>query len=266
VAAIDANGMRQDAGRHHTVQTAIERSPVAFARLAGVLYLCIIVIGVAGEAVVRDSLIVSGNATATATNIAAGESLWRASVAGEVGYLALAVVLNLILYTFFHRVNRPVAQLAAMFNLVSISVEVVGRLMLLAPLVLVGPGSALAALEPAQRHALAYFFVRMHEYGFGLSLIFFAGVCLAWGWLIRKSGFLPGFIGWLMQLAGACYLVNSFAVLLSPALASKLFPAILLPSFVAELALCLWLLGRGIDASKWLRHADDVALASGGAR
>ena len=105
------------------MQNAIERSPVAYARLAGVFYLFIIVVGVASEVFVRDPLVVAGDATATALNVAAAETLWRASVAGQVAYLALAVVVNLILYTLLRRVNRPVAQLAAMFNVVSIAVE-----------------------------------------------------------------------------------------------------------------------------------------------
>jgi hypothetical protein len=38
------------------------------------------------------------------------------------------------------------------------------------------------------------------------------------------------------------YLINSFALLLSPSLAAILFPAVLLPAFVGELLLTLWLL------------------------
>jgi hypothetical protein len=54
-----------------------------------------------------------------------------------------------------------------------------------------------------------------------------------------------------MPLAGVCYLINSFALILAPALAHQIFPAILLPSFVGESALCLWLLLKGIDQPKW---------------
>jgi hypothetical protein len=46
----------------------------------------------------------------------------------------------------------------------------------------------------------------------------------------------------LLCLAGVSYLVNSFALLLSPKLASVLFPAVLLPAFIGEFALSLWLL------------------------
>ena len=45
----------------HEVQT----SPQIYARIGGVLYLIIIIIGTLGEAAVRNTLIVSGDATAT---------------------------------------------------------------------------------------------------------------------------------------------------------------------------------------------------------
>jgi Domain of unknown function (DUF4386) len=54
-----------------------------------------------------------------------------------------------------------------------------------------------------------------------------------------------------MQIAGACYLLNSFSLILDPALASKLFPAIMLPPFIAELSLALWLVVKGVDVPKW---------------
>ena len=49
----------------------IESSPQLYARIGGALYLIIIVIGLFGEAFVRDKLIVSGDAAATAKNIMA---------------------------------------------------------------------------------------------------------------------------------------------------------------------------------------------------
>jgi hypothetical protein len=55
----------------------------------------------------------------------------------------------------------------------------------------------------------------------------------------------------LQAIAGVCYLVNSFALILNPAFAEKLFPGILLPAFIGELSTCLWLLVRGINLSRW---------------
>ena len=59
--------------------------------------------------------------------------------------------------------------------------------------------------------------------------------------------------GVLMALAGLCYLLNSFALLLAPALASALFPFVLMPAFIGELCFALWLTFKGMDAEKWPR-------------
>lgn len=232
-----------------------ESSPGAQVRIAGALYLVIIAVGAFGQGFVRDGLVVPGDAAATAANIQASGTLWRASVSAELAYLVFAVVVDVLLYRMFRPVDRTIALLGFALNLVSISVEVIGRFMLLAPLVFLGKGAYLQAFEPAQLQGLAYAFLRLHDFGFGLALIFFGGVCLCWGYLIRRSGFMPTAIGWLMQLAGTCYLVNSYALLLSPRLAGALFPAILLPAFVAELGLALWLTFKGVDAGAW-RAAD----------
>jgi hypothetical protein len=58
-----------------------------------------------------------------------------------------------------------------------------------------------------------------------------------------------------MQIAGLSYLTNSFALILSPTLADRLFPAILLPALVGEASLCLWLLAKGVNVSKWKARA-----------
>jgi hypothetical protein len=75
------------------------------------------------------------------------------------------------------------------------------------------------------------------------------------GYLIRKSAFLPRILGIGLQIAGVCYLINSFALILSPKTANILSPAILLPPFIAELSLCLWLIIKGVDVTVWKEKA-----------
>jgi hypothetical protein len=228
-----------------------EISPQAYARIGGALYLVIIALGVFGQMFVRERLVVPGDAAATAANISASETLWRLSVTGELMYLACGLVLGFILYVLLKPVSRNVAMLGLLFNVVAIAVEVPARLHLLTALALLGDAPYLQVLEPEQRHALAYLWVRLHDYGFSVSLLFFAGVCLAFGDLIRRSGYLPWLIGVLMQIAGLCYIVNTFAFLLAPSLSAKLYPAILMPVFVAEASLCVWLLVKGVNVAKW---------------
>jgi hypothetical protein len=225
--------------------------PQVLARVGGALYLTIIVIGLFGEVFVRDKLVVSGDAVATAANIRLHESLWRFHIVTELFLLICAVVLLWILYLLLRPVNKDLALLAVFINLVSISIEAVAALALVATLFPLGNTAYLKVFAPEQLFAMATLSARLHGYGFGVSLIFFGSFCIVVGYLIFKSDYLPKTIGVLMQIAGLCYLINSVALLLSPALANRLFPAILIPSFIGEASLCLWLLVKGVDVEKW---------------
>ena len=108
----------------------------------------------------------------------------------------------------------------------------------------------------AQLQAWSYLSIRAHNYGFGVGLIFFGFECLIDGYLIIRSGYLPKILGILVQIAGVCYLINSFVMILSPSLFAKMSMAILLPPFVGELSICLWLIFKGVDLVKWKERVD----------
>ena len=229
----------------------VEASPQVLSRIGGVLYLIIIVLGLFGQGSVQERIVVPGDATATAANIRSLESLWRFGIAGELLLLICATVLTLILFALLRPVHRDLALLTVFFNLVTIAVEAAAALNLVAALFPLGNAGYLKAFEPEQLHAMASLAVRSHSYGFGVALIFFGCECLVLGYLIFRSSYLPKAIGVLMQVAGWCYLTNSFALLLAPTFASRLFPAILVPAFVGEVSLCLWLLVKGVNVEKW---------------
>ena len=231
----------------------VEASPQVLSRIGGVLYLIIIVVGLFGEAFVRDRIIVSGNATATAANIRSMESLWRFGIAAEFFLLICAVALTLIFFVLLRPVSRDLALLATFFNLVSVAVEAANDLNLLAALFPLGNAGYLKVFAPEQLYAMASLSLKSFSYGFGVALIFFGFVCLVMGYLIFRSGYLPKAIGVLMQIAGLSSLINSFALGLAPAVANRLFPAILVPAFIGEASLCLWLLVKGVNVEKWNR-------------
>jgi hypothetical protein len=226
-------------------------SPRSLWRLGGVLYLIIIVGGAFGEAFIRGRLVVAADAGATAANIVAHQSLWRVGVAAELFMLMCSVVLTMILYVLLRPVSRDLAFLAVLFNLVTIATEAINEQALLAALFPLGKAKYLMAFEPEQLHALSSLALRSYRHGFGVSLLFFGCECLVLGYLIFRSGYVPKAIGALMQLAGWCYLVNTFVLLISPTLAARIFPAILVPALVGEGALCLWLLTKGVDEGRW---------------
>jgi len=223
----------------------------SFARIGGFLYLLIIVIGVSGEALIRNSLVVAGDPSATALRILESEFLWRVGIASQLLLLVCAVALTAIWYFLLQPVNKHLALAVVCFGLVSLSVESLCALQLqetLDPLT----STALAKVASVeQRYAMSYLALSAHAKTFGVALIFFGVQCLLVGNLIRKSGYLPAILGVGMQIVGSCYLVNSFAMFLSPAVHTMLFPAILLPAFIGESAMCLWMLVKGVDIAKW---------------
>ena len=231
---------------------AFDTSPQAYARIGGALYLIIIVLGLFAEGFVSSTLIVSGDAGATAQNIMASPALWRVGVAANLIVPICAVPLLLIEYLLLRPVNRHLVLLAVLFNVVSLAMEGVSKIHLLEVTALLEEGSAYsAAFEPQQLHALVQLALKSHGAAWNLALIFFGFTCVIYGVLIFKSGYLPKAIGVLMQLAGMSYLTACFSAFFAPALADRIIPGILLPAFIGESSLCLWLLVKGVNLQKW---------------
>ncbi|HSD73996.1 MAG TPA: DUF4386 domain-containing protein [Steroidobacteraceae bacterium] len=226
-------------------------SPQPYARICGALYLYIIVAGIFAEVFVRSRLIVPADAAATATNIIANEQLFRIGFSGELLHLAFDVAVAALLYALLRPVNRIVALLAAFMRLVSDIILAAVSVSHFATLRLLADADYLKTFQPEQLQALALLALKLHGDGYNICLFFFGFACLALGYLIFRSGYLPRAIGALLALAGACYLLNSLGHFLAPPFAARLFPALFVPVFVAELSLSLWLLFKGVDAAKW---------------
>ncbi len=222
--------------------------PILKSRIAGLLYLAVIAGGLFAEIGVRQQLIVAGDPSGTALNILANESLFRAGLAINLAYLLCNIPFAVLFFEIFKPVNSMLARLMMMGILVTTAIEAANLFHMLDALDHL-TGSFQTGLTLAQRHDLAYASLQGFASGFAVSLAFFGGVCLLYGWLIFESRFLPGLIGVLITLAGICYLINSFALFLAPEFAQSLFPYILLPSFVGELSLALWLTVMGVKSA-----------------
>lgn len=233
-----------------------ETSPLFYARIGGVLYLIIIVVGLFTELFVRNRLIESGDATGTANNIMAFEQLWRIGFTGSIVMLMCAVPLALIMFILLRPVSRDIALLAVFFNLVSITIEAISDLNIFVALFPLGSSDYLKVFEPNNLSVLSYLTLRVHSSGYNVSLVFFGMNCFFWGYLILKSGYFPKILGALLIICAFCYITNSFAWFLAPKFAAILIPAILIPCFIAEASLCLWLIVKGVNIPKWERQVN----------
>lgn len=251
-----ANSTHISGGREMKTRTD-QIAPQVYARIGGVLYLLIIVIGFCGQFFVRNKLEVSGDVTATANNITAFESLWRLQIAGDLVLLLCAVALSVLLYALLKPVNKNLALMGAIFALVSMPIEAVSKIFLFAALFLSRGSGALNGLEPLQLHALGNLAITLHDYGFAIDLIFFGVACLINGYLLFRSGYFPAALGVLIILAGLSYLTNSFTLILAPAYASTVFLVLLL-ALIGEASLALWLLVKGVNLAQWEQHTSEL--------
>lgn len=219
------------------------------AKIAGLLYLIIIFAGIFAQFFVRESLLVAGDAAATAQNLQASESLFRWGIAGDLAMILADIALALVFYVLLKPVSSALSLLAAFLRLIQAAVLAVNLMHLFLALQTLGGGAYLSVLGTEQLQAQALFYLEAHATGYSLGLVFFGVNCLVFGYLVMRSGYLPRFLGALLVFAGAGYLTDSFASFLLPSYASYagIFALVVfLPAIVAELSMALWLLVKGV--------------------
>jgi Domain of unknown function (DUF4386) len=224
-------------------------SPQLYARIAGALYLIVIVGGTIAELVVRERLVVANNAVATANNILANEQLFRWGFSADLIALLCVMPLILLLYELLKVVNPRVALMAVFFSLVGSAVQSAALLGHFAPLVLLKKGRDLG-IDQQVLQAQTYMALQLQGIGYAMALAFFGGTMIARGYLILHATFIPRILGFFLVVEGLAYFANSFVDFLAPGLASTVL-AVLMATGLAEVALCLWLLVRGVNVAKW---------------
>jgi hypothetical protein len=129
------------------------------------------------------------------------------------------IVVTLLFYYLFKPVNRTLSLLAAVVSLAGCAI---------------GPVTA-----------AFHFTLKINP------LVFFGFYCLLIGFLIFRSTFLPDILGALMAFAGLGWLT-----FLSASVASHLQPYNLVPGFIGEGALTVWLLLKGVNEQHWHKQAE----------
>jgi hypothetical protein len=233
----------------NTPERIAEASPGPRARITGVVYLLYFLTVMSAEFFVK-GLVVSGDATATANNILAHESLLRVGFAINLIATAIYIAVTALFYDLLKPVNRSLALLAAFFSLVGCSIQAVSYVCYLAPFVLLGGAPYLSVFKVEQLQALVLTLLKLRSQAEQIDLVFFGFFDLLIGCLILRSTFLPRILGALMALAGLGWMIFLF-----PPLANKLSHYILPLGFLAELLLMLWLLVKGVNVQRWKEQA-----------
>lgn len=222
-------------------------------RLAGLLYVLASIPGFFALAYVPGKLIVHGNATATANNIASSETLFRLGIAADLIGQTLFVFVALALYDLLKSVNQRWAALMVIFILLSIPIAFLNEVNAIAALVLIRGGDFLSLFDKPQRDALAMLFLKLHSGGFDVAEIFWGLWLLPLGLLVYRSRFIPRILGVLLMLACFAYVVDSLTSLLLPSL-ETLVSRWASPLMLAEVVFMLWLLIMGATPKPLADH------------
>jgi len=219
------------------------------ARIAGLLYLFLIITGVYGIMYIPSQIIVAGDSVSTAKNIISNELLFRTGVLNDIISNTIFLFLVLFLYRLFKLVNEYQAKI--MFALVVVQIPVVFMMEAFnVTSLMILKGEILKTFELSQRQDLAILFININEYG-TLSLEMFWGLwLLPFGLLVYKSEFIPRILGILLVIGGIAYMIDSTIGILFPSYSSFVkYPTLLLVA-IGEISITLWLLIKGVKTKE----------------
>jgi hypothetical protein len=208
------------------------------ARIAGSLYLVVAVLGAFAELVVRDGIVVAGDAAATAGNIRGSAALFRVGFAADLLQATFFLFTGMALYLLLRHVHELVARAMVVFVAVSVAIICLN---------LLNQYTALAlATSAAPTDALAGLFADMHTAGYLIAQIFFGLWLLPLGYLVYRLEAFPTALGVLLAIGCAGYLIDTFTTFLAPGMAERIGWLVLAPAAVGELWLVAYLLVKGV--------------------
>ena len=217
------------------------------AKLAGLLYLVQMALGILGESGLRGRVIVRGDAAQTAVNILASERIYRLSLVSDLMTYVCVIVMVWALYVVLRPVNRNIVLLAVFLRLVENSILAAVTLCAFAELALLSGADYLHGFDTKQLQALVYTLFRVHGAGFDIGFVFLGLGSAVFSYLWLKSRYIPRSLATLG--------IFSSLVLTSVTLTKMVFPRLaamgliyMLPLGIYEVGLGLWLLIKGIRA------------------
>jgi hypothetical protein len=214
-------------------------------RVAGFLYLLLVLFAPFRLIYIPSTQIVRGDATATANNIAAHELLFRLGIVSDLFCGTILIFLVLALYRLLKGVDQNLAVLMVILGgLLPATIDFLNVLNDAATLVLVRGADFLSVFEKPQRDALAMLFLRLHHQEIVAAEILWGLWLFPLAILVYRSRFLPRFLGVWLIINGFAYLIMSLTGLLLPQY-EDMVSNIAFPALLGEMAFMLWLVIKG---------------------
>jgi hypothetical protein len=221
------------------------------ARLAGLLFLMMVVFGLLAEIFFRQKLFVADDVALTAKNILSNAFLYRAGIISDILMTLSYLLTALVLYKLLSSVNKNLASAMVVLAAAGSVLLTFNILIEIAPLYILSGNDYLSAFNASQKQSLAMLFYNLYQHGYMIGQIFFALWVLPLGVLINKSGFIPKILGILFVVETIFGLMAVIVHFLVPN--GTLETIMMLPMMIAEFSFMFYLLIRGINETKLLK-------------
>lgn len=223
--------------------TSAERfAPKTVARITGGCYLGFILASVLADRLGHIGL---GGPQQIYQAVVAHATLFRLGLVVALVSAFLFLVTAWGLYVLLRPVNKSLALLFLLLNIVGVALQCASMFPLLSALLMGDGGSHMQAYSAAQLEGLGYLSANVYKTGFATAQLFFSTWLFPLGYLVYKSKSLPRFLGILLVADGVADLIWFFQALLLPTHHNIAYPGLVV-SFVAEFGLSLWLLVKGV--------------------
>ncbi|MBK0380570.1 DUF4386 domain-containing protein [Mucilaginibacter segetis] len=219
------------------------------ARLAGAVYLVIIVSGIFILGYVPDKLINWKSPSVTYNNIVTHQILYRLSILGDVICYTAFLILPLVLYRLLKQVNKTMALLMVILAAVSIPISFVNILNKFAVLSFTGGANYLNVFDTEKLQAQTLLYLHFYNDGNQIASVFWGLWLFPFGYLMYRSGFVPKILGVLIMAGCFGYLIAFTGWLFYPHYNQLAISSyISLPASAGEICTCLWLLIFGVKS------------------
>src|SRR5256884_8352092 len=243
-------------------RSATMTSPKRLARIAGVLYLLVGIFGGFAEGFVEPKMYVAGNAATTASNLLANSGLVRLGVVADLFQATVWVFLGMTLYLLLKHVHKGVARAMVVLVAIGASIVCLNAVFEFEGLRAATGAVNLAAFGTAGSNALVLLLLDTQHYGIFIAQIFFGLWLVPLGYLAYKSaGWFPKWLGVLLIVGGACYLVDLLAQFLVPDFAQNLHIFFSVVPAIAEISMVLYLLVIGVKTAKTSKPEKSILAA-----
>ena len=222
-------------------------------QIAGLLYLVVVAAGLVVLKIVPDQIIVAGDAAATANNLRASETLFRAATLVDLLAEVLFLIVVLALYRIFKGVHAGLAAVMVVFVVISLPIILIAVSFEIVAASLVGNTDLGLAFGRPQVDALASLLLALHNKALLVDEMLWGLWLFPLGALQLRSGFVPRVVGVLAIVAGAGYVLDFAISLVVPDAANSLSSVVSLAQ-AGELATVVWLLATRGDTTRAAAH------------